>query len=199
MCRLFDVDEGKIVVDGKDLNSIDLSQFRKNIGYVPQDVFLFSESIKNNIAFGIHDVKVGDEEIKMAAQKADVHNNILQFPKQYDTMVGERGITLSGGQKQRVSIARALIKDPQILILDDSLSAVDTETEDRILNNIKDNIQQKTTILISHRVSTAKNADKIIFLENGSIAEMGNHEELLAQEGLYYELFLKQLSEEKRA
>lgn len=199
LCRLFDVDEGKILVDGKELNKIDLSQFRKNIGYVPQDVFLFSESIKNNIAFGMHDKNVSEKEIEKAAIKADVHNNILQFPNQYNTMVGERGITLSGGQKQRVSIARAIIKDPQILILDDSLSAVDTETEDRILSNIKDSIQQKTTILISHRVSTAKNADKIIFLENGAIAEMGNHDNLLAKEGLYYELYLKQLSEEKRA
>ena len=172
-----------------------MNVLRKGIGLVPQDVFLFSESVANNIAFGIDADKVEQEDIVKAAQKAEVHKNILGFKKKYDTVVGERGITLSGGQKQRISIARAIIKDPQILILDDSLSAVDTETEDNILRNLRNEISKKTTLLISHRVSTAKNADRIMVVENGKISEIGTHQSLLERRGYYFELYEKQLKE----
>lgn len=195
LSRLFDVDSGTILIDGKDIKDWDLTQLRKGIGMVPQDVFLFSDSIANNIAFGIDAQSVEQSEVIAAAKKAEVHENILGFKKQYETVVGERGITLSGGQKQRISIARALIKDPNLLILDDSLSAVDTETEDNILSNLNHSISAKTTILISHRVSTAKNADRILVIENGKISEMGSHESLLEQGGYYFELYEKQLKE----
>lgn len=195
LCRLFDVDEGEILVDGKNVKDWDLNQLRKAIGLVPQDVFLFSESIANNIAFGIDEDQVDENLVTEAAKKAEVHKNIYGFKKQYNTLVGERGVTLSGGQKQRISIARAIIKDPKILILDDSLSAVDTETEDNILRNLRNEIQDKTTILISHRVSTAKNAARIVVIENGSISEVGTHETLLEGNGYYADLYEKQLKE----
>tara|TARA_R110001592_G_scaffold237306_11_gene496345 strand:+ start:331 stop:2196 length:1866 start_codon:yes stop_codon:yes gene_type:complete len=195
LSRLFDLDSGTILIDGKDIKEWDLTQLRKGIGMVPQDVFLFSDSVANNIAFGIDAQSVEQDEIIRAAKKAEVHENIIGFKKQYDTIVGERGITLSGGQKQRISIARAIIKDPNVLILDDSLSAVDTETEDNILNNLSDTLEKKTTILISHRVSTAKNADRILIIENGKISEMGSHESLLESRGYYFELYEKQLKE----
>jgi ATP-binding cassette subfamily B protein len=195
LSRLFDLDSGSILIDGKDIKDWDMTQLRKGIGMVPQDVFLFSDSVANNIAFGIDAQNVEQEEIIRAAKKAEVHENIMGFKKQYDTIVGERGITLSGGQKQRISIARAIIKDPNVLILDDSLSAVDTETEDNILTNLSDTLEKKTTILISHRVSTAKNADRILIIENGKISEMGSHESLLESRGYYFELYEKQLKE----
>lgn len=195
ICRLYDVENGQITMDGKKLSDLNLHDLRNSIGIVPQDAFLFSDSIKNNIKFGKEDAT--DEEVMMAAKQAVVHNNIIHFKNQYDTVLGERGITLSGGQKQRVSIARAIIKDPEILLFDDCLSAVDTETEEQILNNLFEICKNKTTLIVSHRVSSAKNADKIIILEEGEIIQQGTHFQLLNQEGYYKELYLKQLSEKE--
>jgi ATP-binding cassette subfamily B protein len=168
---------------------------RDSIGYVPQDAFLFSDTIKNNIMFGKE--AATDDEVIKAAKDADVHKNIKKFTKGYDTILGERGITLSGGQKQRVSIARAIIKDPKILLFDDCLSAVDTETEEKILRNLRELTVGKTTIIVSHRVSSAKDADQIIVLEDGRIIQSGTHESLIKSDGYYKELFLKQLSEKE--
>ena len=193
--RLYDVNEGRISIDGKDIRDLNLFDLRNAIGAVPQDAFLFSDSIKNNIKFG--NENASDEEVFEAAKKAVVHDNIINFSMKYETVLGERGITLSGGQKQRVSIARAIIKDPKILLLDDSLSAVDTETEELILNNLLDFCKDKTTIIVTHRVSSAKNADKIIILEDGRIIQEGSHNQLLNQEGYYKELYNKQLSEKE--
>ena len=191
--RLYEVSSGKILIDGKPIDSVNLYDLRNSIAIVPQDAFLFSDSIKNNIKFGKENAT--DEEIIAVAKKAAVHDNIVNFTNQYDTILGERGITLSGGQKQRVSIARALIKDPEILLLDDCLSAVDTETEEKILSNLKDYCQNKTTIIVSNRVSSAKNADTIIIIDEGSIIQQGPHNQLVNEEGYYKELYLKQLSE----
>lgn len=193
--RLYDVNEGKITLDGTDIRELNLFDLRQSIGVVPQDAFLFSDSIKNNIKFG--NENASDEEVYDAAKKAVVHDNIINFSMKYETVLGERGITLSGGQKQRVSIARAIIKDPKILLLDDSLSAVDTETEELILNNLLDFCKDKTTIIVTHRVSSAKNADKIIILEDGRIIQEGSHNQLLNREGYYKELYNKQLSEKE--
>ena len=193
--RLYDVDEGEILIDGKNIRDINLYNLRNSIGYVPQDAFLFSDSIRNNIRFGKTDAT--DEEVIAAAKNASVHKNIMKFSKGYDTVLGERGITLSGGQKQRVSIARAIIHDPQILLFDDCLSAVDTETEEKILNNLFKISKNKTTIIVSHRISSAKNADKIIILEDGAIVQQGSHHELIQQEGYYKKLYAKQLSEKE--
>lgn len=193
--RLYDVTEGKITIDGKEISTLNLYDLRNNIGIVPQDAFLFSDTIKNNIKFGNQNAT--DEEVIEAAKNAVVHDNIAAFNKQYDTVLGERGITLSGGQKQRVSIARAIIKNPAILLFDDCLSAVDTETEETILNNLFEICKDKTTIIVSHRVSSAKNADKIIILEDGRIIQQGSHNQLINQEGYYASLYLKQLSEKE--
>lgn len=193
--RLYDTDTGKIMLDNKEIERLNLHDLRESIGVVPQDAFLFSDSIKNNIKFGKENAT--DEEITAAAIKAAVHHNIEGFAKQYDTVLGERGITLSGGQKQRVSIARALIKDAPVLLLDDCLSAVDTETEETILNNLKEFCKNKTTIIVSHRVSSAKNADKIIILDDGKIIEQGTHNQLIAHNGYYKELYMLQLSEKE--
>jgi ATP-binding cassette subfamily B protein len=193
--RLYDVNEGKITVDGTEISQLNLFDLRNSIGVVPQDAFLFSDSIKNNIKFGKEDAT--ELEVIEAAKKAVVHDNIVNFNLKYETILGERGITLSGGQKQRVSIARAIIKDPKILLLDDCLSAVDTETEEAILNNLLAFCKYKTTIIVSHRVSSAKNADKIIILEDGKIIQQGTHNQLINQEGYYKELYLKQLSEKE--
>jgi len=193
--RLYDVTGGKINIDGNEINTINLYDLRNSIGIVPQDAFLFSDTIKNNIKFGKENAT--DEEVMEAAKKAVVHDNIINFNKQYETILGERGITLSGGQKQRVSIARAIIKDPEILLLDDCLSAVDTETEEAILNNLLEFCKDKTTIIVTHRVSSAKNADKIIILEEGKIIQQGSHNQLVNQDGYYKELYLKQLSEKE--
>ena len=193
--RLYDVNEGKILVDGIEISQLNLFDLRNSIGVVPQDAFLFSDSIKNNIKFGKENAT--EEEVIEAAKKAVVHDNIVNFNLQYETILGERGITLSGGQKQRVSIARAIIKNPAILLLDDCLSAVDTETEDAILNNLLEFCKNKTTIIVSHRVSSAKNADKIIILDEGKIIQQGTHNQLINQEGYYKELYLKQLSEKE--
>jgi ATP-binding cassette subfamily B protein len=193
--RLYDVTEGAINFDNQPITTLNLYDLRNQISVVPQDAFLFSDSIKNNIKFGNENAT--DEEVMEAAKKAVVHENILTFNDQYETILGERGITLSGGQKQRVSIARALIKNAPILLLDDCLSAVDTETEETILNNLLTYCKDKTTIIVSHRVSSAKNADQIIILEEGKIIEKGTHNELLEQNGYYKDLYVKQLSEKE--
>ncbi|TRW23358.1 ABC transporter ATP-binding protein [Flavobacterium zepuense] len=193
--RLYDADGGVVKIDNENIKDLNLDDLRGSIGFVPQDAFLFSDSIENNIKFGKEEAT--HDEIVNVAKKAVVHHNIENFTHQYETILGERGITLSGGQKQRVSIARALIKDAPILLLDDCLSAVDTETEEAILNNLQDFCRDKTTIIVSHRVSSAKNADRIIILEDGKIIEQGTHNQLLSQAGYYKELYLKQISEKE--
>lgn len=193
--RLYDVSTGEVKIDGTEISQVNLSDLRNSIGMVPQDAFLFSDTIKNNIKFGKEDAS--DEEVIDAAKKAVVHENITGFNLQYETVLGERGITLSGGQKQRVSIARAIIKDPEILLLDDCLSAVDTETEEAILGNLLEFCRDKTTIIVSHRVSSAKNADQIIILDQGRIIQQGSHHQLVNQDGYYKDLYLKQLSEKE--
>lgn len=193
--RLYDVTDGQILIDEKPIQKVNLNDLRNHIGVVPQDAFLFSDSIKNNIKFG--NENASDNEIIDVAKKAVVHHNIEAFTDQYETVLGERGITLSGGQKQRVSIARALIKNAPILLLDDCLSAVDTETEEAILNNLMSFCQNKTTIIVSHRISSAKNADIIIILEQGKIIQKGTHNQLIVEDGYYKELYFKQLSEKE--
>lgn len=195
LTRLYDPTTGYITIDGKPLSSFNLNNLRESIGTVPQDAFLFSDSIKNNIQFGKQNAE--DAEIIAVAKKAVVHDNIMQFKEAYETILGERGITLSGGQKQRVSIARALLIDPKIVLLDDCLSAVDTETEEEILQNLMDFSKNKTTIIVSHRVSSAKNADVIFILDQGKIIQKGTHNQLINEEGYYQELFLKQVSEKE--
>lgn len=192
--RLYDATDGTIRIDGTPIRDINLNDLRKSIGFVPQDAFLFSDTIGKNIAFGKKDAS--EAEIKAAAKNAVVHKNIKNFTQGYETVLGERGITLSGGQKQRVSIARAIIKEPNILLFDDCLSAVDTATEEQILNNLKKVTQNTTTIIVSHRVSSAKNADHIIVLEDGAIIERGNHESLLEADGFYAELYSNQMLEQ---
>ena len=193
--RMYDTDEGEVNIDGKPLKTLNLQNYRNQIGFVPQEVFLFSDTIKNNIAFGLNTVT--DDEVEKAAKNAAVYGNIIDFEHQFETMLGERGITLSGGQKQRVSIARALIKEPSILIFDDCLSAVDTRTEEEILNNLGKVMKGKTSILIAHRISTIKNADKILVLEDGEVIEQGTHAELLGLGGTYAEMYQNQLLEEE--
>ena len=189
--RLYDATEGEIRLDGHPITDLNPASLRRQIGYVPQDVFLFSDTIANNIAFGLRDVP--QEKILEAARNADLYDNVMAFPKQFDTMLGERGITLSGGQKQRVSIARAIVRNPRILILDDALSAVDTNTEHIILNSMKRIMHGRTTIIISHRISAARLANQIIVLDKGRVVERGTHDELLAQNGIYRSLYDKQL------
>jgi ATP-binding cassette subfamily B multidrug efflux pump len=195
--RLFDPTQGTIYLDGRDLRDYSLDQLRQLIGYVPQDTFLFSDTIGENIAFGVDNAD--QEEIEDAAEKAQVRDNILDFEKKFETMLGERGITLSGGQKQRTAIARALIRDPQILILDDSLSAVDTKTEDAILTHLRKELKDRTTIMISHRISTIKDADFIYMMEHGRIIESGTHDTLIENDGAYAAMYKKQLLEEELA
>ena len=190
LLHLYNVKKGMIAIDGKDINQISLKTLRENIAYVPQDNFLFSNTLKSNIAFGVNDEDM--DAIIEATEAACIHDNIKDFPDGYDTIVGERGVTLSGGQKQRRSIARALLKNSPILILDDSLSAVDTDTEEHILQNLKKNRQGKTTILIAHRISTIQNADIILVLEDGKATEIGNHQSLMEKRGIYYDMFEKQ-------
>ncbi|MBN3584044.1 ABC transporter ATP-binding protein [Algoriphagus aestuarii] len=190
LMRMYDPSTGSIKIDGIPIDRYNISSLRKQIGYVPQDVFLFSDSIGNNIAFGLEEADA--EIIQKAAKDADVYQNIIDFPNGFETMLGERGITLSGGQKQRVSIARAIAKEPKILILDDCLSAVDTKTENVILNALKKIMKDRTSIIISHRVSSAKLADHIIVLDDGKIVEQGNHDSLMDRKGVYAELYEKQ-------
>ncbi|MBQ8802580.1 MAG: ABC transporter ATP-binding protein [Tyzzerella sp.] len=190
LLRLYKTDPGMILIDGNDIGKLPLKQLRENIAYVPQDNFLFSDTLKSNIAFGVKSQDIN--AVIKAAEAACIHDNIINFPEGYDTVVGERGVTLSGGQKQRSSIARALMKDSPILILDDSLSAVDTDTEEHILHNLKENRRGKTTIIIAHRISTVQNADIIMVLDKGEAVEVGSHEELLAKKGIYSAMYEKQ-------
>ncbi len=193
--RLYDTDNGTILLDDKPIKQANLNDVRNQIGFVPQDPFLFSDTIGNNIKFGKEDAT--ENEIIEAAKNAVVHDNIIDFTNGYKTILGERGVTLSGGQKQRVSIARAIIKNPKILIFDDCLSAVDTETEEKILSNLKRVSKNKTTFIISHRISSAKNADKIIVLDDGKISQQGTHNQLINEEGYYQELYNQQLLEKE--
>jgi ATP-binding cassette subfamily B protein len=195
--RIYDTEPGSVLVDGKPVREFPLESLRRQIGFVPQETFLFSETVRENIAFGKQDAT--DEEVTSAAEAANIARDIEEFPEQYQTMVGERGITLSGGQKQRTAIARAIIRNPRILILDDALSSVDTHTEDKILNHLREVMQDRTTIFISHRVSTVRNADRIAVLHAGRIVELGTHDELLACNGYYSDLHNKQLLEEELA
>ena len=193
--RLFDIDSGKILIDNVSIKDLDTSYFRRQVGYVPQDVFLFSDTIENNILFGSEDNSI--QKVKTAAENSDLMRNIESFPNKFNTKIGERGITLSGGQKQRISIARAIIKEPKLLILDDCLSAVDTKTENVILENLKKIMIEKTSIIISHRISSVKLAKKIIVIENGKIIEEGDHKTLLETKGNYYKLYRQQIESEK--
>jgi ATP-binding cassette subfamily B protein len=190
LLRLYNLKSNEIVVDDVDLMRIPLRTIRAAIGYVPQDNFIFSDTVRNNIAFGVDDASL--EEIIEMAIASDVHENIDEFPNKYDTIVGERGVTLSGGQKQRVSIARALMKDPPILIMDDSFSAVDTKTEEAVLARLQELRKGKTTILIAHRISTIKNADKIVVIDDGKVAAVGTHDALMATSTLYSEMVIRQ-------
>ena len=195
--RVYDAARGSVLIDGRAIQDYPVETLRRNIGFVPQETFLFSDTIRENIAFGTDHVT--DEEIKNAAQGANIAADIEGFPEQYRTIVGERGLTLSGGQKQRTAIARAIIRDPRILILDDALSSVDTHTEDKILNHLREVMQGRTTIFISHRVSTVRNADQIAVLHGGRLVELGTHDELIAHNGYYTDLYNKQLLEEELA
>lgn len=195
ICRLYDPTQGQILLDGQPLASYDIQYLRRQMGYVPQDVFLFSDSIANNVRFGIPDLPF--EQVEQAVKDADLYQNIVEFPHGFDTRLGERGITLSGGQKQRLSIARAIARDPKILILDDCLSAVDTNTENIILNNLKRIMANRTSVIISHRVSSAKLADTIVVLDDGRIVEQGTHQALMERNGTYRELYEKQLQTEE--
>lgn len=196
LLRMYDVQEGEILIDGQPIDQINLADFRESMGYVPQDVFLFSDNIQENIAFGLKERENSLPQVEEAAKGADIYDNIMEFPKQFQTMVGERGVTLSGGQKQRVAIARALIKKPEILLLDDCLSAVDTQTEANILAHFKEILKDKTAVIISHRISSVKEASHSIVLDNGEIVEAGNHKQLMDIGGKYTELYHKQMDEE---
>ncbi len=195
LMRMYDVNSGTILIDGRPLKNLNLTNYREQIGFVPQEVFLFSETIRNNISFGINSVKPG--QVEQAAKDAAVYQNIIEFEQGFETRISERGITLSGGQKQRVSIARAIIKEPRILLFDDCLSAVDTRTEEEILRNLGNVMHNKTSILIAHRISAIKNANKILVLDNGEIIEQGTHKSLIEKRGSYFELYEKQILEEQ--
>jgi ATP-binding cassette subfamily B multidrug efflux pump len=192
--RQYDVTSGSIKIDDRTIQNVHLESLRNSIGTVPQDVFLFSDSIRNNISFS--DERLTEEQIVEAAKKAAIYDNIMEFPEKFDTVLGERGINLSGGQKQRISIARAIIKSPEILIFDDCLSAVDTETEDKILRSLSQIMEGKTSVIISHRISSILGADHILVLDKGQIIEQGSHQDLIDKKGYYHELYQKQLVEE---
>ena len=193
--RLYDITSGELLIDGNDIRTIPLEVLRSNIGFVPQETFLFSETIAENIRYGVDNGSAND--LNSAAEISQIAKDVLEFPKQFDTTIGERGITLSGGQKQRTSIARAIMRQPKILILDDALSAVDTYTEERILHRLREFMKGRTSIIISHRISTVKDADLIVVLQNGEIAERGTHDELVDLNGIYSELHQKQLLEQE--
>jgi ATP-binding cassette, subfamily B, multidrug efflux pump len=195
--RIYDAEPGSVMIDNIPIREYPIATLRHNLGFVPQETFLFSETVRENIAFGKEDAT--DDDVRSAARAASIAEDIESFPEQYKTLVGERGITLSGGQKQRTAIARAIIRNPRILILDDALSSVDTHTEDKILNHLREIMQGRTTIFISHRVSTVRNADRIAVLHNGRIVELGTHDELVAKDGYYTDLYNKQLLEEELA
>lgn len=196
LMRQVDPDSGQILIDDKDLKTINLEDFRNQTGIVPQEVFLFSDTIANNIRFGADDDTITFDKIEESAKKAHVYHNIVSFPDQFETLLGERGVNLSGGQKQRISIARALIRNPKLLILDDCLSAVDTETEEIILSNLKNDHQNRTSLIVSHRISSLRNADKVIVIDHGVMVEEGTHDELIGRNGIYSEMYLKQLAED---
>jgi ATP-binding cassette subfamily B protein len=195
LMRMYDTHSGQVLIDDKPIETLNLNSLRSQVGFVPQEVFLFSDTIANNIAFSADTLNMSD--VEQAAKDAAVYNNIIEFEEGFATMIGERGVTLSGGQKQRVSIARAIFKQPQILVFDDCLSAVDTKTEEEILNNLGGIMQNKTSIIIAHRISTIKNADKILVLDQGRILEQGTHKQLMTAKGTYFELYEKQLLEEQ--
>jgi ATP-binding cassette, subfamily B, multidrug efflux pump len=195
--RIYDAEPGTVLIDGVPIREYPIASLRRNLGFVPQETFLFSETVRENIAFGKENAS--DEEVRAAARAANIAEEIESFPDQYRTLVGERGITLSGGQKQRTAIARAIVRDPRILILDDALASVDTHTEDKILNHLREIMHGRTTIFISHRVSTVRNADRIAVLHAGRIVELGTHDELVAKDGYYTDLYNKQLLEEELA
>jgi ATP-binding cassette subfamily B multidrug efflux pump len=195
IARLWDAPPDTLLIDGRSIREYSLAELRGAIGYVPQDTFLFSDTIRENIALGVDDAT--EERILQAAEIASISGEIQSFPQRLDTMVGERGVTLSGGQKQRTSLARAILRQPRILILDDALSSVDTDTEERILRRLRQVMRQRTTILVSHRISTAKDADQIIVMREGRLIERGTHEELLALGGYYADLYQRQLLEEE--
>jgi ATP-binding cassette subfamily B protein len=195
--RIYDAASGALLIDGRPIHEYPVEMLRRNVGFVPQETFLFSDSVRENIAFGVEGA--ADEQVHNAAQGANIAGDIESFPESYATLVGERGITLSGGQKQRTAIARALIRNPRVLVLDDALSSVDTYTEEKILNHLRQIMRGRTTIFISHRVSTVRNADKIAVLHEGRIVELGTHDELLRRDGYYTELYNKQLLEEELA
>ncbi|HET9052959.1 MAG TPA: ATP-binding cassette domain-containing protein, partial [Cyclobacteriaceae bacterium] len=197
IARLYDARDGQVLIDDVPIAHYNLHALRTQIGYVPQEVFLFSDTIYNNIAFGLTDSHT--EKIMVAAKDADVYDNIIAFPQGFETRIGERGITLSGGQKQRVSIARAIVREPKILMLDDALSAVDTKTENNILNSMRRIMQGRTTVIISHRVSSAKLANKIIVLVDGQIVEAGTHIGLIRKGGIYKDMYRKQIETEKES
>jgi ATP-binding cassette subfamily B protein len=202
LSRLYDPTSGSVKIDGRDIRQLSLSALRSHIGYVPQEVFLFSDSIANNISFSKSKNELDKDALRAlvekAAKDAAIYDNIMEFPEGFETMVGERGITLSGGQKQRVSIARAMLKAPGILVFDDCISAVDTKTEQEILQNIEKLMLGRTTLIISHRISSVKFCDKIIVLDKGKVVEHGTHEELIAHKGLYREMHEMQLTEEQQ-
>jgi ATP-binding cassette subfamily B protein len=193
--RIYDAAPGSVLIDGRPIRDYPVETLRRNIGFVPQETFLFGDSVRENIAFGVENAT--DDQVKAAAEAASIAADIESFPEKYQTTVGERGITLSGGQKQRTAIARAIIRNPRVLILDDALSSVDTQTEDKILNHLHNIMHGRTTIFISHRVSTVRNADRIAVLHDGRIVELGTHEELLGFNGYYTDLYNKQLLEEE--
>jgi len=197
LLRIYNIDENQLFIDGNDIMKLPIRTVRESIGYVPQDGFLFSDTIEKNVSLGLNNEEVTIDEIKNAAILSDVHDNIVEFSEGYETVIGERGVTLSGGQRQRLSIARALIKNPPILILDDSVSAVDTKTEETILRNLKDIRKGKTTIIIAHRISTLKDSDKIILIDDGTILDVGSHSELLSRSEFYKEMVERQLLEDE--